>query len=182
MSRTDRGNRPAPSGTPARECIVPALLQLTRERPLSAINVSMLCRRAGISRMTFYRSYRSIEDVLVLHLAGLFEQYRAEPGAAAGLYCDLAHTRHFFGYVLTHREFLDGLTRCGLDTLFLQSLSDYILAQWQETASPATLAAFAGSLYNLFRLWSAGGYAEDPETLAAGVTAIYAGQAVNGER
>ena len=37
----------------ARECITSALIQLVREKPLSAVSVKELTARAGVSRMTF---------------------------------------------------------------------------------------------------------------------------------
>ena len=37
----------------SKECIVSAILQLTKNKPLSSISVSKLCNKAGVSRMTF---------------------------------------------------------------------------------------------------------------------------------
>ena len=47
----------------ARECIVTALLQLLKEKPLSALSISEITSRAGVSRMTYYRNYKSKEDI-----------------------------------------------------------------------------------------------------------------------
>ena len=66
------------SGRFARECIVDALLVLTKEKPLSAITVSELCDRAGVSRMTFYRNYASKEEVFSSRLLELLEEYGKE--------------------------------------------------------------------------------------------------------
>ena len=49
----------------SKECIVSAILQLINDKPLSSISVSELCSKAGVSRMTFYRNYDSIEDIFV---------------------------------------------------------------------------------------------------------------------
>lgn len=45
----------------AKECIVSALIQLIYAKPLSSITISELCQKAGVSRMTFYRNYKSID-------------------------------------------------------------------------------------------------------------------------
>jgi AcrR family transcriptional regulator len=41
-----------------------SLLELMREKPISKITPTELCRRAGINRNTFYTHYQSTEDLL----------------------------------------------------------------------------------------------------------------------
>ncbi|MEA4913640.1 MAG: TetR/AcrR family transcriptional regulator C-terminal domain-containing protein [Christensenella sp.] len=41
-----------------------SLLELMREKPISKITPTELCRRAGINRNTFYTHYKSTEDLL----------------------------------------------------------------------------------------------------------------------
>ena len=56
----------------AKECIVSALLQLTDLKPLSSVTISELCQKAGVSRMTFYRNYASVEDIFYKEADGNF--------------------------------------------------------------------------------------------------------------
>ena len=51
-----------------RERIVSALLELIREKPLSTITITELTRRAGVSRMAFYRNFSTKEEVFSSHL------------------------------------------------------------------------------------------------------------------
>ena len=46
----------------AKECMVSALMQLLEDKPLSAISVTELTEKAGVSRMTYYRNYQSKEE------------------------------------------------------------------------------------------------------------------------
>ena len=41
------------------------LLQLLQEKPLEQVNVSELCRQAGVNRATFYRHYDSPRAVVL---------------------------------------------------------------------------------------------------------------------
>lgn len=66
----------------AKECIVSALLQLTDIKPLSSVTISELCKKAGVSRMTFYRNYASVEDIFTKRLAEIFQQYKKESAAS----------------------------------------------------------------------------------------------------
>ncbi len=50
------------------ESLTEALLQIMREKPLSQINVSELCERAGVSRVSYYRNYSSMRDILIKQL------------------------------------------------------------------------------------------------------------------
>ena len=44
--------------------ILEALLELTRERSFGEISISALTERAGVGRASFYRNFKSREDVL----------------------------------------------------------------------------------------------------------------------
>ena len=50
------------------ESLTQALLQLMEKKPLNRINVSELCSRAGVGRVSFYRNFDSLDDILVQHL------------------------------------------------------------------------------------------------------------------
>ena len=50
------------------ESLTEALLQLMRAKPLAEISVSELCDKAGVSRVSFYRNFDSMDDILVRHL------------------------------------------------------------------------------------------------------------------
>lgn len=159
----------------AKECIVSALIMLTREKPLTSISICELCTKAGVSRMTFYRNYESKEDIFIKHLSEIFEAYKEDDAIqnSSGTYCDRAHMVHFFNYIYQHHAFLDALMNCGFDVIFLNMLNNYILEKWKAKSGRLVLTAFAGALYNMFRLWSASGYEEDKEELVSSLVAIY---------
>ena len=46
------------------EYIITALLQLLHKKAFAQISVTEVCRKAGVSRMSFYRHFESREDVL----------------------------------------------------------------------------------------------------------------------
>ena len=53
----------AESNSLVRDCLKGALLTLIREKSYKGISVSELCRKAGVSRMAFYRNYGVIDDL-----------------------------------------------------------------------------------------------------------------------
>ncbi len=91
--------RKSPSNLLARECIVEAMIKLIYEKPLSAITISELTERAGVSRMTFYRNYGSKKDVWKDELADILERYAGESMAQhpGGIYYDRYKLQAFAG-------------------------------------------------------------------------------------
>lgn len=57
---------------PSRAKFEKALFELLNEHPFSSISVSDICRKAGLSRQSFYLSYRDIDDVLAHVIMRLF--------------------------------------------------------------------------------------------------------------
>lgn len=163
----------------AKECIVTALLQLIYEKPLSAITISELTLRAGVSRVTFYRNYESKEDVFVAELQEILERYEKEdlPEGTPGIYYDRQHMIHCFRYFSKYRSFMDALVYCGFGDMFLRSLTEYIQKKWADDTLSQTeryrLAAFSGMLYNIYAAWVQGGCRETPEQIADIIEGIY---------
>jgi AcrR family transcriptional regulator len=59
----------------SRSMIMDALLQLLQENSFQKLTVKEVCDRAGVSRMTFYRYYHTIEEVFSCYLDRLLEEY-----------------------------------------------------------------------------------------------------------
>lgn len=77
MAEEIRAVNPARAET--RACITKALVKLTQEKALSSISVTELCQAAGVSRMAFYRNYRSKEEVSLLGSKRSSQTMRASP-------------------------------------------------------------------------------------------------------
>ncbi|MDR3337506.1 MAG: TetR/AcrR family transcriptional regulator [Treponema sp.] len=61
LQKTNRGNRQVQR---TKGWIFEALLLLLDEKQYSKINVSDICKKAGIARPTFYRNYKEKDDIL----------------------------------------------------------------------------------------------------------------------
>lgn len=57
------------------ESITESLLRLMRKKPLSEIKISELCQLAGVSRVSFYRNYNSLADILVKYLTHCTDEW-----------------------------------------------------------------------------------------------------------
>ena len=48
-----------------KECLFTALLILMQSKNFHEITVTELTKKAGVSRMAFYRNYETIEDIII---------------------------------------------------------------------------------------------------------------------
>ena len=162
-----------PSNFLARECIATALIQLASQKPFSAITVSELTQRAGVSRMTFYRNYASKEDVFKNYLEDLTAAYREEihrngPPETFGEYEILCHC---FRYFEAYQNFIRCPLHIGMGELLLNALSSHLMESYYigKKADPRlyyALQAYAGALYNIYITWLKNGMKEPAETMA----------------
>lgn len=156
----------------AKECIVTALMQLLKEKPLSAISISELTEKAGVSRMTYYRNYQSKEDIFSSYLEDALIDYKKEAKTLAldKRYYESANLLHCLSYFKKHSEFLNSLFKSGLGHMLLTAISKYMIETWHTPEDGIEhyygLQAFAGALYNLYISWAANGMQETPEELA----------------
>lgn len=57
------------------ESLTEALIQLMRKKPLAEIKISELCDKAGVSRVSFYRNFDSIPQILTQKLSDVTDHW-----------------------------------------------------------------------------------------------------------
>lgn len=163
----------------AKECIVEALIKLLEEKPFSAITISELTAKAGVSRMTYYRNYNKKEDIFEQYLKDASEYYGKEVQELMlqGNYYDEKNLTQCFGYLKEHSRFLNCLLNNGFGDLLRITICNYVLQTWYKPEDGKhhyyKLQAFAGALYNLYIAWSLEGMKESPEELAQLICEMY---------
>lgn len=169
-------NRTNTTNLLSRECLLSALLRLVQDKPLSAISVSELCSVAGVSRMTFYRNYSSIESIFTDSLDEILSRYSEDDLHEKNLpahYYSKENMIHYFTYLKENRLFLSGLIKCGFEVYFLTKIKDFLVEKWGSQADEFSLIAFAGSLYSTFLYWSAQNYSTPLDELAERMERLY---------
>ena len=62
----------------AKNCIMDALLQLMHTKDYEQISISELARKAGVSRMSYYRNYNSKDEILMDYMYQIILEYAQE--------------------------------------------------------------------------------------------------------
>ena len=108
-----------------RECLYTALMELMTKKPIEKIGIGELCSRAGVSRMTYYRNYRSKEDILASHLSACYdafvERLRGEDELTLDKICLL-----YFTFMKEEEQFFTAMLHSRLAKIFIDELGKYM--------------------------------------------------------
>ncbi len=147
--------------------ITKAMLELLEQYEFEELSISQITARAQVSRNSFYRNYKSKEDILLHYVRRLFTDWRKEcekrsPGSTAELYGDL------FLHLIDNRDFYLLLKKRNQFHLFLTVLLEQTGPKPEhENMWAYTLAFIAYGTYGWIEEWVARGMQESGEVMAA---------------
>lgn len=168
MTEINKGN---PQKTISKEWIVGALIELMKKKPFKQINVTELSLKAGVARRTFYRHFKTTDEVLDYCLQKMCDDYisfilnqpRFETNLPKG-------TLWHFTYWEKHKDFLYLLKNNDLLLLLLHNfLTRYSEKIRQMAVSKETeflICFIIGGQWNLLIKWIEDGAAESPQEMA----------------
>lgn len=126
--------------------------------------------RADVGRTTYFRYFKSKEEVLSFKLLALYRRYRADFSISRRTsHSDLAATlSSFFSFWLTIRETMEQIVSAGYISVLFSAYT-HIMENAREEAEGGNgyedyfiMSGILGVLY----IWITNGYRESPEELA----------------
>ncbi len=145
------------------EGLTQTLLQLMEETPLAQITISGLCDRAGVGRVSFYRNFDSLDDILVRHLKKCTDDWWADfvQREPEDFYAS------FWPELLEQYRLNGRLIRLLYQNNASHLVKEHIFACCRPEGEIAeeeayTRAALAGALYGLVDEWIKRGMGEFP--------------------
>ncbi len=154
----------------AKECIVTALIELMKVRDFHSITITDLTRKAGVSRMAYYRNYTSKEDIL--------NKFVDEVGAGVhDKLSSISTDTDLYNYYYALLEQLGSYNDLAITT-YNAGLGELILAeitkQMAITFPPRNASSaekyrhiyLAGAFYNTFIEWLKNGQTESCADMA----------------
>lgn len=145
-----------------------AIIQLINKKEINELKVSEICKRAGVSRMTFYHYYESKEEALqdyLMEIIGLYlEDERAENDFGS-----VEHIIFTFRFFEKYRDYILGLKNVGCSDILINGVNSFLEEHFMDQfeTSIYELYFYAGALLNTFIKWLEGGEKEPVEELAA---------------
>lgn len=158
------------------ECIFTALMLLMEKEEYDQITITEIAKRAGVSRMAFYRIYHSKDDILKNRLEEIFQNMLLQIE-----HQQLKTKEEFFTCFFTtmqeNTSFFRNVMRANLFEYFWKKLKEHMFALFfkyfqpyfqLDTAVPYTnyrICFFTGGFMHIVREWAETGMKEDIPTM-----------------
>ncbi|HEX9027303.1 MAG TPA: TetR/AcrR family transcriptional regulator [Clostridium sp.] len=157
-----------------KESIFIALMILMKKKDFKEISITELTKKAGVSRMAFYRSYNIKEDIIATYIDELFQEYSKEIFSKKNI-DNFDNLRLYFSYFRKHETLISNLIKSNLINILLEKCiaSFYTLSEDVEcnkSYSPEKqkfwIQYMAGGLYNVLIEWAKNGMKQSDEYMA----------------
>lgn len=155
----------------SQECIVDAFIFLLGEKNFQSITVTEICKKAGVARITFYKYYKTINDVLKAAVDFKFAFFKEELNQAKLV----RNTKHALEIAITaictlHKP-LKSLAKSNMSGILLQYFTEALVTILPELDvvdeyQGSRYLFLSGGVFNILTNWVANGMKETPKQLA----------------
>lgn len=167
-----------PSAIRSRKQITAALLSLMEKYPYEEISVKQIVLETDLVRKTFYRNFKSKDDVLRSHIRTILRDYFDIVNNAKG---DVLTT--VFEFAEKNKKLLKLLDKNDMMYYVLQGMNEFILSVKSEQNpelnpfsklfagldSDYLITLNIGGIWNVISLWVRRGMKDDPEEVKAAI-------------
>ena len=161
--------------TLTRNYIIEALYELLSRKNINEINVSEICDKAGVSRMSFYRNFKSKDDLVEKSLVKILENLK-ESLAQQDQINQYTVTREIFATTLKYKK----LTPAFKNSDYIDKFMNYIAEQLftftpEDKINPARKYVpifYFSALTGVLAMWVNNGAKESPEEMAKCVCSL----------
>lgn len=156
-----------------KEYLFTALIKLMDQKDFKDIKISEIAQKAGVSRMTYYRTYESKEDILIQYFKEQAEKATAQLKGRDDLNAEESLTL-FFNFFKEQAHLLEYLQKAGLlkevGFRFANFISDTYEHHDRHLTSPAyksyEVNFIAGGIFLILMNWVERDLRETPNELA----------------
>ncbi len=150
-----------------------ALLQLMHTKDYNDIRITDITARAGVSRMAYYRNYRSKDHILMDYMCSIIKEYAAELEGPEFFtnFQTYEHILRSLKYLEKYKDYVLCLKKANRAEIVLYGLDLYML-HVTEPLEKSNLAKYelyyySGALYNIFMHWIEDDMQEDITVIAS---------------
>lgn len=154
-----------------KECLFLALMDLMQKKDIGEITVTELTKKAGVSRMAFYRNYTNIMDIITCYLEETTLGINADNKNKLMYLPDTL--RSVFQFFYKNRLLIQNLIRADLTHFILNAIKKhltttfYLLLYSYGFQSNYEVSALVGIFYNILIDWSQKGMTESVEEITS---------------
>lgn len=152
----------------ANKKLIGAFVQLLKEKQYALITISDICRKAGVSRMAFYRGFSSKEEIAEKFICSIAEK----------LHKKLASVKEFniknyfselFAEIGKYGELIVSSAKSNIDSIILAVLDKRMSLTFGKSRDKACAYRghfMSGAVFNVLFNWILNGQKESPEEMA----------------
>lgn len=157
-----------------KESIFTALMILMKKKNFKEISITEITKKAGVSRMAFYRNYNIKQDIITTYIDELFQEYSNEIIRKENI-DNYENLRLYFSYFRKQEKLISNLISSNLINMLLDKCieSFYAISQnmpCNKSYSPEQhkfwIEYMAGGLYNVLIEWAKSGMKQSDEYMA----------------
>lgn len=157
-----------------KESIFTALMILMEQKNFKEITITEMAKKAGVSRMSFYRNYNAMEDIIICYLDELLQEYSNQI-LDFGSIDNYESICLYFSYFRKHEKLMTNLINSNLTNLLLDRCIKLFNTLCKESVCSKSFSPInksyvvefiAGGLYTLLIKWAKNGMKESDEDMA----------------
>ena len=152
--------------------ITTALLQLMRKKDYFRITITEICEKAGVSRMSFYRSFDGKLEVLQKKCAAITDEFIQTSGINYRKNPIRQYFVTLFTHLQRHRDLIMLLSRAGLLHIIKDDIDRVFLKTYEGVYDNYKSHFLSGGIYDVFLYWLKNECRETPEALAEKLSEI----------
>jgi AcrR family transcriptional regulator len=147
--------------------IVQGLLILMSKKSFETISISEITEKAGVDRSTYYRNFKSKEDIIRFFVKKVWHEYMLTYDKAVSF---KDHLKKLLMYYIKYKKEFLLIYKHGLTHLILDELNDFFKPISEDKnlsiEERYKIYWYAGAIYNSVLLWFSTGMKESPDKLS----------------
>lgn len=163
-----------------KKCVTFALAEIMAEKPFYEISVTEVCKKAGVSKNTFYRHFENLSDVvfqtateinnMALEKNRSIKSKKLSDYIKAGTEIWYEHRKIYGGFIQDETLYIvQNVFRKGLGAFFYDYISD-------NGEDNLFVEYFSAVLCVFLKWWSRNNFAPSPEEMSERITDYFSGE------
>ncbi|MFM9279464.1 TetR/AcrR family transcriptional regulator [Paenibacillus jiagnxiensis] len=157
-----------------KDLIYNALMELMRTKNLNSLSITELCKKAGVSRVTFYRYYEILEDVILEYIDQIFTNYFDLVSKTESI-DNHTITLLFFNRFREEKTLIVNLMNSNASSILLEKCNEYLFALtnrivgenlYEKQKENYIVKFVVGGFFNTLIEWTSNNMNESDEYMA----------------
>ncbi len=150
--------------------LLAALIEFISYKEPSKVTVTELIEKAGVARASFYRNFKSIEDIIEYGITQMAERYHEGRGALEEDFHSRELMVYKFRFYKEHARLVLTFHQANVNTSLLDIITDCEISAHGDMPAASLekyeLYYYSGAFYNMMLCWLESGTKETPEVMA----------------